>query len=71
MADTSKIPNPGSTEALDMGCRCPVIDNNHGRSPVYVDEHGQSQWWINEECPLHGSQAAVDALFKEGKAPCQ
>lgn len=24
-------PNPGSDEAIAAGCRCPVLDNAHGR----------------------------------------
>lgn len=38
-------PNPGSTEAREAGCRCPVIDNHYGR--------GDGPWWINEHCPIH------------------
>lgn len=26
-------PNPGSDEAVAMGCRCAVLDNGHGRQP--------------------------------------
>lgn len=40
-------PNPGSDEALDQGCRCPVLDNSHGRGP--------GPFWINGDCPLHGT----------------
>ena len=41
---------PGSDYALDNGCRCPVLDNAHGRgyrgdSDVFV---------ISQSCPLHG-----------------
>ena len=43
-------PNPGSDEALDQGCRCPVIDNGHGNEKL-----GKTRgFWINAECPLHG-----------------
>lgn len=44
-------PNPGSDEARALGCRCPVIDNAHGRGLPYPD--GPS-FWINAECALHG-----------------
>lgn len=26
-----KHPNPGSNQALDQGCTCPVLDNGHGK----------------------------------------
>jgi hypothetical protein len=42
-------PNPGSDEALAQGCRCPVLDNNHG---LHAPWHGD--WWVRSDCPLHG-----------------
>lgn len=27
----SDTPNPGSDEAIEQGCSCPVLDNGHGR----------------------------------------
>ena len=44
-------PNPGSDEAIEQGCFCPILDNYHGRG-VAID--GEWQFWINEDCPLHG-----------------
>jgi len=41
------MPNPGSDMARDHGCTCPVLDNGHGRGP--------GPFWINGDCPLHGS----------------
>ncbi len=46
--------NPGSREALDRGCKCPVLDNNHGAG-IGKDPDGETMFWINDECPLHGS----------------
>lgn len=43
------VPNPGSDEALELGCTCPVLDNGHGR--------GAGPFWINEGCPVHGPHA--------------
>jgi hypothetical protein len=40
---------PGSDAALSAGCRCPVMDNNHGRYPPYEP----NDWWISELCPMH------------------
>jgi hypothetical protein len=42
-------PNPGSDEALDQGCTCAVLDNNHGRFAPWADDG----WWITEGCPVH------------------
>ena len=50
----SSAPNPGSDEALEQGCTCAVLDNNHGRIAPYPD------WWITEGCPVH-DQRATDA----------
>ena len=33
------MPNPGSDEALAMGCLCAVMDNHYG---------------VQADCPLHG-----------------
>ena len=40
---------PGSAQALDQGCTCPVLDNGHGagwcgNTGLYV---------ISMDCPLH------------------
>lgn len=49
------IPNPGSKEALDLRCRCPVMDNNYGRGSGY------GGYWIVDDCPLHAVQEhAID-----------
>ena len=40
--------NPGSKEAVDRGCTCPVIDNHNGKGL------GNGMFWISAECPLHG-----------------
>ena len=42
-------PNPGSREALAIGCTCPVLDNNHGRG-YYGDPE---RFVMTEGCPLH------------------
>lgn len=43
-------PNPGSDEALDQGCTCPVLDNNHGRGYM-----GPGEFVVTEGCPIHDS----------------
>jgi hypothetical protein len=46
-------PNPGSDEAIALNCCCPVLDNGHG-NPELGKIRG---WWINDDCPIHGSAA--------------
>lgn len=50
--DKEEIPNPGSDEAVEQGCRCPRLDNGRGRG---FEIHGETCFWINEGCPLHGN----------------
>lgn len=52
-------PNPGSDEALDAGCWCAVLDNNHGKFAPFPPDN----WWITEGCPVHA------ARLVEGKNP--
>jgi hypothetical protein len=47
------IPNPGSKEAKDLGCTCPVLDNEYGKG-AYTDKTGKPVFWITSDCPLHG-----------------
>lgn len=47
-------PNPGSQEARNKGCTCPVRDNCHGKFPPY----GKYGWVIVEDCPVHSELAA-------------
>ena len=52
------IPTPGSDEALELGCRCPVLDNAHGRGAM--DTSGDdAEFWISAACPLHGAHPDV------------
>lgn len=48
---TCLIPNPGSDEAIKMGCECPVMDNCHGRG---FPRGNEQSFWINSDCPIHG-----------------
>lgn len=45
-------PNPGSKEAIDQGCTCPVMDNDYGKGAYGTTD----TFWINEHCPLHANQ---------------
>lgn len=48
-------PSPGSDAAIDIGCKCAVLDNGHGRGCGRFDDDGKPMFWINEECPVHGT----------------
>ena len=52
----SDKPNPGSDEAIKIGCTCPILDNYHGKG-AYNDENGKPLFWINGDCPVHGIEA--------------
>lgn len=41
-------PPPGSYEATEMGCTCPVIDNHHGAG------RPDGTFIRVDDCPLHG-----------------
>ncbi len=44
-----KKPKPGSDEAIEQGCTCPVLDNGHGRGSA----RGENIFWISGDCKLH------------------
>ena len=46
----TKTPNPGSREAQEKGCTCPVMDNNYGKG--YMGQEGLFVY--NMECLIHG-----------------
>lgn len=47
---------PGSEEAIAAGCRCPRMDNGHGRGYMggAKDDQGRTVFVISGDCPLHG-----------------
>lgn len=47
--------NPGSPEAYAAGCRCPILDNNHGKGFGPADD---PRFWINGDCPVHKKEEA-------------
>lgn len=44
-------PNPGSDEAINQGCTCPVRKNEHGKGFGDLD---QPCFWVASSCPIHG-----------------
>jgi len=58
----SEVPNPGSPEALLVGCICAVLDNNHGEFAPYPPD----EWWITAGCPVHApTKEHTDATEEE------
>lgn len=50
------VPNPGSDEAIELGCICPVIENARGKG-AYGTWDGPDEeklFWFDNRCPLHG-----------------
>ena len=52
MMNKEEFITPGSNKAIEMGCLCPVLDNECGQG--YMGNDGI--FVINEECPLHGKR---------------
>lgn len=50
-----KVPNPGSKQAIAQGCKCPVIDNHYGQG-VPRGDGVNFDFWMVEDCPLHGTK---------------
>lgn len=51
----SDKPNPGSTEAIELGCKCPVMDNRRGKG-AHFDAFGRSVSWYSDACPIHADK---------------
>ncbi len=45
---------PGSLQAYEAGCRCPVMDNSYGMGRF--GDGLKYGWWTNAACPLHGTK---------------
>jgi len=49
-------PNPGSDEARERGCTCPVMDNAHGNGYMGMKD----VFVYNMDCPMHGKEKTND-----------
>jgi hypothetical protein len=59
------VPNPGSDEAVALGCQCAVLDNAHGRGIPYPRTDGRDpnefpSFYVNENCPLHNPEVTPE-----------
>jgi len=50
------VPNPGSKEAIEQGCKCPIIDNHYGRG-FQIGDDTTRHFWQSSDCPLHEWEA--------------
>lgn len=59
-----KTPNPGSREAIALGCKCPVLDNAHGRGYLggVKNENGETVFVYSFGCPVHFPSFSRKAL---------
>jgi hypothetical protein len=56
-----KNPNPGSFAAVELGCRCPQMDNGYGD-----EELGRIRgFYTRKDCPIHGSSTTEAVCDKE------
>ena len=55
MSEENKIPNPGSDEAIDQGCTCPVLDNSHGKGYMGIP----NVFVFSGGCPLHSVKQPI------------
>jgi len=55
MSKETTKPNPGSPEAVDIGCTCPRMDNSYGRGYMggVKDPEGNTVFVIAQGCPIH------------------
>ena len=51
--------NPGSVEAIDAGCTCPVMDNGRGKGYMGMD----GVFVYNENCEYHSE--IIKKVIKE------
>lgn len=49
---TEKRPNPGSPEAVKLGCACPIMDNHYGSG--FMQGDNGPMFWIDTGCIIHG-----------------
>lgn len=52
----SYLDPPGHPAAVLSGCKCPTVDNGHGKGSGQIDDNGLPLYWINVDCPYHVKQ---------------
>ena len=54
MTEIKDKPNPGSEEAVDLGCLCPLPRSGKGLFGMFIKKNEGR--WISVDCPLHGTE---------------
>lgn len=49
----TKTLNPGSDEAVKLGCICPIVDNAHGKGYIPATATEPAGFIISLGCPVH------------------
>lgn len=57
---------PGSDQAVALGCECPRLDNARGRG-AYGTRGPKAIFVINGDCPIHGPVPAAKRRVAERK----
>lgn len=53
--------NPGSPEAMRLGCKCSPLSNNYGKGAVVGDKIEEGVFDLADDCPIHVDARRVDA----------
>ena len=48
--------NPGSDEAIAAGCKCPIMDNAHGRGAWGTQGTDDPVFIMTVGCPVHAQE---------------
>lgn len=49
-------PNPGSVEAIRLGCICPVMENSRGAGYYTFRDGSRPLFLLNDNCHVHASR---------------
>jgi len=64
---TQERPNPGSSDAVTLGCRCPTKHNHDGATAPFAAGTllggSDGGWLVSVKCELHGDYDRVGAFF--------
>lgn len=58
------LPAPGSVEAEEQGCTCPVLDNGYGRG---IPGSNGRHFWITGGCPIHTPLTDLNGVDEDAK----
>lgn len=62
MTYSHETPTPGSKEAINLGCSCPVEDNHKGKG---IPSATGMLFWMESSCPLHGKNDVAPSKWSK------